>query len=140
MTMQLNFSQQDILGTFLAFFLFVFIFLFPGYVLGWLLNLFNFRKRLPWVRYLLGIVLSNAFSPIIFFLTYRFLGTFITFSLIIMFAVVWIAIEALQPRNRLVLKLSDKNKYIQRIACLIGATWVISSIFLLVDLQFGQRL
>ena len=41
----MNFTLQDILGATLAFCLFPLVIVFPGYIAGWALELFDFRHR-----------------------------------------------------------------------------------------------
>ena len=65
----MNFTLQDILGATLAFCLFPLVIVFPGYVVGWALDLFDFRRRQPIVRLGIGIALSFAVSPIVLHLT-----------------------------------------------------------------------
>ena len=139
--MPLNFTLQDLIGSFLAFFLFSLVFIFPGYVLGWGLNLFDFRNRLPAVRYLLGIILSNVLSPILLFLAYFFWGKVIAIWLVFGLAIVWGIIEFLSHwRRKPATTLPPKTKRYQKIAVVIAGVWVVFSIFLLLDIQFGQRL
>ena len=136
-----NYTLQDILGAFLAFFLFFFVLVTPGYVLGWVLNLFDFRRRLPGVRYLLGIVLSNTLSPILFFWVSHFLGTVSSIAVIGMLAVAWGYIELLHLlQKKTSTTLSPEKIRYQKIALWTAVGWVVFSIFLLVDIQFGQKL
>lgn len=65
----MNFTLQDILGAALAFYLFPLVIVFPGYVFGWLFDLFDFRLRRPFVRLAIGLALSFAISPIVLYLT-----------------------------------------------------------------------
>ena len=65
----MNFTLQDILGAALAFCLFPLVTVFPGYVFGWLFDLFDFRLRRPFVRLAIGLALSFAVSPIVLYLT-----------------------------------------------------------------------
>jgi ABC-type sulfate transport system permease subunit len=65
----LNFTLQDTLGATLAFCLFPLVIVFPGYVTGWALDLFDFRLRQPIVRLGIGLILSFAVSPIVIDLT-----------------------------------------------------------------------
>lgn len=137
----INFTMQDVLGTFVGFILYSFIMIAPGYVLGWVLNVFSFRERLPPVQYLIGIVLSNVFSPILFFLTYFYFGS--TVSIIVMFVIVisWVCIVFLHyVRKESPSFLSTDVARYQNIALSVGIGWVVISIFLLIDIQIGQRL
>lgn|GEM_PF-2837490 len=78
-----NFMLEDAIGVFIGFILFFLIMICPGYVIGWILNLFDFRERRPFVRYLIANLLSVAISPILFYLTYRIVSR--TFTFVAMF-------------------------------------------------------
>src|SRR6185503_21048266 len=77
----MNFTLQDIIGATQAFCLFPLVIVFPGYVSGWALDLFNFRQRQPIVRLGIGLVLSFVVSPIILDLTSSLIS--LKFSLLI---------------------------------------------------------
>ena len=80
-----QYTLQDLGGIVLATIVFPIIFLCPGYVIGWLLLVFDFRNRLPITRHLMGIVLSNAISPILLFLLYRFTSAEIALGVLFLF-------------------------------------------------------
>src|SRR5512145_177062 len=69
--MLVNYSVQDIFGSLLAFIFFPLIFVLPGYVCAWTLNLFDFRQRLFPARLTISVVISMAVSPVLLFLVYR---------------------------------------------------------------------
>jgi hypothetical protein len=139
--MPLNYTTQDVFGSFLAIILFSLVFVFPGYVIGWWLNLFEFRKQLRGIQIMMGITLSNAFSPIILFLIYRFTSSGFAIGLLLLFAGIGIGLYFWQSQNKseyAAMPLQSK-KYQQLFFAMI-ALWVIFSIFLLVDVQIGKRL
>ena len=58
----LNFTSQVIIGTIAGFSI------FPGYVAGWILDLFQFRARFPPAHLTISLLLSIAISPIFYYL------------------------------------------------------------------------
>ncbi len=69
-----NYMLQDTTRYLLGFVCMSSILVVPGYLLGWLSNLFDFRQRRLVTRFLLGILLSTAVLPATFFLIGRFLS------------------------------------------------------------------
>jgi len=137
--MPINFTEQDVVGSLLAVILFAAIFLAPGYLIGWWLDIFKFRERLPFVKFIFGIVLSNAFSPVIFFLAYRFGSAKFAITLCLITTAAWIITMISQKREK-AFPLSEDTKRYQSIALILLAGWIVFSISLLVDIQIGQKL
>ena len=136
-----SFTAQDVFGSFLAVILFSLVFVFPGYVIGWWLNLFEFRKQLRGIQIITGITLSNAFSPIIFFLVYRFTSSNFAIGLLLLFAGIWVRLYFWQGQNKdEQAAISLQSKKYQRLFFAMIALWVIFSIFLLVDIQIGKSI
>ena len=139
----INFTVQDFLGATLAFLLFPFVMLMPGYVIGWALNLFDFRSRIQLIRYLIGIVLSNAFMPIFTFLIYRFSSSYFVLAALFIFAAIFAVLDILpliyQGPALLLSKLKRISPY-GRLALTLVGTWVVLSMGLLLDLQLGNKL
>ncbi len=141
--MTLNFTFQDILGSLLAILIFPVVLLIPGYVLGWALNLFDFRERTRLVRYVIGITLSNAVVPIYVYLLYRFIsGRFVIFTLVL-YALIFIMLDILpllrkEKPNSLIVH-AETKRY-QTILLGWAVIWIVFSVLLLVDLQFSNRL
>ncbi len=138
-----NFTVQDLLGSLLAFLLFPFIMLIPGYVIGWALDLFDFRSRIRLIKYLIGLVLSNAFVPILAFLIYRFTSSYFVLASLFICAGIFVFIDIF-PRIRkgsigLFSRFNRISNY-ERMALMLGAAWVIFSMGLLLDLQIGNKL
>ncbi len=129
-----NFTLQDIFGIFLAFLLFSFVFVFPGYVAGWALNFFNFKKRTAIAQVVMAMAISVSIVPASLFLIYRFTSsTFVVGSLIFLAVVgMYIFIKYYVPAP------SD-NKYKKHVVTFV-LLWVSLSILTLVDIQIGHRL
>ena len=141
--MILNFTIQDLLGSGLAVLIFPIVLLIPGYLLGWWLNLFEFRARTRPARYAIGMALSNACVPIYVYLLYRFVsGRFVLLTLLV-YGVIFFLIDIwpLIGRDRSSrLATSAETWSYQRIFLVWAAVWAVFSILLLVDWQFSSRL
>ena len=129
-----NFTLQDILGILLAFSLFPFVFVFPGYVAGWGLNLFDFRKRTLTGQVVMSMSISASIVPAALFLLYRFTSSTTVISLLLFLALVsaYICLKFYR-------KISWGNEYIKHVSVFVFL-WLILSICTLIDLQIGQRL
>jgi hypothetical protein len=139
----INFTMQDFLGSLLALLLFPFVMLIPGYVIGWALNLFDFRSRTQLIRYLIGIVLSNAVMPIFTFLIYRFTSGSAVLASLFLFTILFAVVGVLPLIQQGSLFPSSRLKHLstyQRLALAMAGTWVVLSMGLLLDLQFGNKL
>jgi len=130
-----NFMLQDIASTLLGFFLFPLVIIVPGYVVGWFLDLLEFRRRFLHSRLALSVLFSFAVSPILFYLSsslISFLGTSILLAFLV---VVFIAIVF----NDKPVILPVQNKGIRWV--FIGAVvWTVFALFFLVDIQIGREL
>jgi hypothetical protein len=135
--MPLNYTIQDTLALILAILLFTSVSVFPGYVIGWATNLFSFRSRTSPVQYVMAIALSNALIPVLLFLLFRNFSNLHGIGLIILFFILWVAIQINAfAKNRPRLELTRELK----IALVVGGAWVVFCILLLVDIQIGERL
>lgn len=136
-----NYMLQDIRGTLLAFALYTLIMMVPGYVIGWFTNIFNFRKRIAIVQYLIGIVLSNIISPILMFLCARFVSISFAIAISLALLVIWMGILWIQIKSRQLSAMGwqSLDKY-HKAALITGIAWVSFSILRLVDIQIGQHL
>jgi hypothetical protein len=136
-----SYTIQDVFGSLLAVILFSLVFVFPGYVIGWWLNLFEFRRRLPSVQIVMGITFSNAFSPIILFLVYRFASSNFAIGLLFIFAAIWgILYFRRDPNKDARSAISFQIKKYQLLLFAMIVLWVIFSIFTLIDVQIGKSL
>jgi len=99
--------------------------LVPGYVIAWLLDLFDFRRRTPRFRIALSIPLSISLCPILVY-------WFGYWPVIATWAVgVALAIRGLRKPSR---------PRVSPLLCAMAAGWIVLAILSLVDLQFGNRL
>ena len=117
------------------------IFIFPGHLTGWLLDIFNFRKRTPIVQIIMGMTFSLMITPAVLFLIYRFSSSkVIVVSLwviaIISGYILFGGYKRLKPNGYR----EDKEVRTQKIAILLAIFWVIFSIFTFVNLQIDHRL
>src|ERR1043165_762051 len=134
-----NYMAQDLLGVLLGSLLFPLILVTPGYVIGYLLNLFYFRKRQPLLRFGIALLLSLAISPILFFLTYRFVSNTFTLIVVFGFAITFALILMREADLRMVFKSIAGNRFAQAILW-IALGWSLFAALLLIDVQWGSRL
>lgn len=133
---QINFTIQDIISSLFAFLLFPLIFVIPGYVIGWFLDLFDFRNRLAATRFVIALVLSISLSPIITFLTWNLFSVKTTFVVLALFVALFILILIKSKRFKLIPEISR----LVYIAMAAAAGWSIMSILSLIDIQLDDRL
>ena len=131
-----NFTLHDIFGAVLASAFFALVYIAPGYVTGWLLDLFDFRQRTSAARFVIAIVLSVAISPILLFLIYHFTSAQIT---ILFLLVIGIAFSIILLKSKYA-SLPDDATSFYRTALLVAIGWVIFAILFIVDIQWGDRL
>ena len=131
-----NFTAHDIASLLLAILLFPIVAVVPGYVIGWTLDIFSFKKRTVIAQYVFAIALSNALIPVILYLTYRFVSNQFGIGIIILFSLLWVVIQTkLLREHQLNLDVSHN-----KVAFAILGTWITFCTLLLVDIQIGQRL
>ena len=135
--MSLNYTVQDIFSLVLAILLFSAVLVFPGYVIGWAVNLFSFRQRTFFPQYAIAMALSNALIPVLLFLPYRLFSNQHGIAIIFIFFLLWVAILIRSAKTT-----RQRPKFTREIkmAIALGGVWCVFCIFLLVDIQIGQRL
>ena len=137
-----NYTLHDIVGSLLATAIFPIVFLTPGYVSGWLLNVFDFRNRQLTTQHIIGIVLSNAISPISLFLLCRFTSANIALVCLFLTAIGYLFLLAknvIRQKEHSEATSSLAIRY-QKIAVWIVLLVTIFLIALLVDIQVQGRL
>jgi hypothetical protein len=138
----MNFTVQDLLSTAMAAAVFPLFIVLPGYLLGWLLNLLDFRRQTPLIRLLLSLPLSVSLTPVIVDL----LGRKLSFgSVWIFYGLVWLTLIAmLAAGNRLPASLRLKPggfpAHTRKPVFLIATGWILTAGLSLADLQIGQKL
>jgi hypothetical protein len=135
----MNFTLQDILRAGLGFVLFSLVLVFPGYVLSWALDLFDFRRRTGVVRYGIAVVVSNAVSPIVLFLIYRLSSSGVAVGVLIACVLGWGVIQVVS-RERKACSPEGGRSRLRRVGWIVAGVWVVFSVVWLVDLQVGDRL
>ena len=127
----MNFTLQDILSAALAFCLFPLVIVFPGYVFGWLFDLFDFRLRRLFVRLAIGLALSFAVSPIVLYLTSSLIS--FNFALLTLggFA---LAFTVIAFRQKYALT-ADAKLFLW-----VGAAWSAFAILSLINIQWTDQL
>src|SRR5678809_125143 len=91
--MPINYTLQDTFSLLLAILLFTTVAVFPGFVLGWALNIFSFRHRTILTQYVIAIALSNALVPVILFLAFRFVSNSFGLGIILLFFFLWALLQ-----------------------------------------------
>jgi hypothetical protein len=138
MTLLPNYFLLDFLGSVLAFLLFPLVFVFPGYICAYILDLFDFRKRLLVGRITISVVISLACSPILLFLTYRLASVSWAISLLGILAAIS-AVLIWSERKKIFAATNGTSKF-QKLAVWILIGWSLFAIVSLVDIQIGDRL
>jgi TctA family transporter len=112
----------------------------PGYVAGWALDLFEFRRRRQILRLILAVPLSISICPMLSYLLARFLEPVLWAFYIVVFAacVLLLAKEARRAKLRPVSKCIF-SKYIW-VALSLMALWGVAALGSMVDLQIGDKL
>ena len=131
-----NFLISDLIGTSWAFCLFALFIFVPGYVFGWLLDVFGFRRRALLARFAISTPLSIAVFPILTYLLWRW-------SLVAawtMYAGCWIAFLLLLVRDHHLWLSKPRISKTVGILLAIVAGWIVVGMLCLVDLQIGDRL
>jgi hypothetical protein len=110
------------------------LFLFvPGFVLGWLANLFDFRRRSAAFRIALSVPLSISVCPIVVYLAGRYASML---SVWLVFATLWACFLAIAvPRLRGMVSLTRAD----RPFALAALIWTVLAIGSLIDLQSGHK-
>ena len=131
----MNYTFQDIFGAALAFCLFPTVIIFPGYVTGWALDLFDFSRRRPIVRIGIGLVLSFAISPIVLHLTSSLLSFNAALFTLMGFSA---AFFVLILKEKFIMVREEKY-YITSFVW-IGFGWTAFVILSLINIQWGDNL
>ena len=130
-----NYTIVDALGALKACIALTPVMLAPGYVIGWILNLFEFRQRRAILRFVLSVPLTIAICPMFSYLLARFATP-----------ALWVFYISTSVGGLLLLAIEVWRFNLQRISkstwvalgCVV--LWVILSIGSLVDLQIRDNL
>src|SRR5208283_4228911 len=132
-----NFTLIDIFGTLKACLALLPFMVVPGYVLGWALDLFEFRQRRTVLKLILSIPLSIALCPMLSYL----LGRFLQFGLWAFYIGVFATGTLLLARGfqRAKPKRLTLSKHAW-IALGLVSLWAVVAIGSTIDVQIGDRL
>jgi hypothetical protein len=137
-----HFTVADILRVWLAILVFPLFLIAPGYVLGWSLDLVEFRRQTIFLRYLLSLCFSVALTPIAVYLLEHI---FSIPSVWIFYWILWISFAILAIRGKTSGLAGGPlsgvlPSRIWKPIAIISSIWIALVIFCLVDLQVGHRL
>ena len=136
----ISFTIKDLVGAITALFLFPFVLLFPGYVIGWWADLFNFRKRQFLVKYVIALPLSLAVQPIVIYLLYYFYSfDLVKIEIFLFFVLYFFIIFSDIKRVALGRAVIQLGRY-QKAAIMLAVIWGGVSLVSLVDIQWGENL
>jgi hypothetical protein len=134
MTAAHAFMGADVLQSLAAVCLFPLFALVPGYVLAWLTDLFEFRRRTTGFQLALSVPLSIAICPILIYLAGHFVSMAAVWTI---FAIVWLCFLVIAVRRfRSVPRLSA----LDRPFALLAVLWAVVALCSLIDLQWGPRI
>jgi len=134
-----NYTVSDILGALEGVVLLSVFLLIPGYVVGWLLNLFTFRERQLTERILLSVPLSICFSSITAVLVTRFTSLSVAVLFFVALGVVFLGCIVYELRThpeRLKIHFDRET----RILAIAMAVWTVVALIVLLDLQIGHKI
>ncbi len=138
--MDSNFFLQDTVGISLAFLLFAFVFVFPGYVIGWSFNLLKQRTQPLMAQLAAGIFISASVVPAFLFLVYRLTSARVGIGVLFAFAIAAAYIYFTQNKASDKTPVSAAEKGFQKYVLGLILLWVLFSVFVSADLQIGKRL
>jgi hypothetical protein len=130
-----NFTVADTLGTIKACVALAPLMFAPGYVIGWVFDLLEFRQRRRILRFILAVPLSIAICPMLSYLLARFLPP----ALSVLCIIVFLACSLLLAKEVQKGNLRPFSRHLRIALGLIGV-WTVVAIASLVDLQLGDRL
>lgn len=137
-----NFLVQDVLRSAMGFGVFPLLLFVPGYVVGWMLDLLQFRTRSLTARCALSLVLSIAVAPIVTFLLARFIAMQAAFGFYFVAAVAFCAILITDALRRRAAPGSAAGARDSLFAwsVVIAVVWSAIAVLLMSDMQIGPRL
>lgn len=135
-----NYSFLDVFGSIVAFLLFPLIFVFPGYVISYFLDLFDFKKRLLPAQFAISVVISLACSPVLFFLTYRLGSIYWAISLLAVLGLACAVLILSELKRKIKLVYGYEAGRLQKLAAWILGGWSLFAIASLIDIQVGKHL
>jgi len=134
-----NFTLLDIFGTLRVLPFFAMVFIAPGYCVGRISNVLDFRRRSPAEQWLWSMGISIVVAPITLNLLSRWLALSITIALCWLFVIVAVG-DLLARLRRSNFPVGFRMRRSTTIACGLAALWAVICLISLPDLQLGHRL
>ena len=135
-----NFTVVDTLGTIKACFALLPFTIAPGYVVGWALDLFEFRKRRPILKLGLSLPLSIGICPMLSYVLGRFVLPLL-WAFYVVTSIACVLLLAKDVRRWKLLPLpKDTASRCVWFALSLVALWVVTALGYTVDLQIGDKL
>ncbi|MFN8412656.1 MAG: hypothetical protein U0Z26_09740 [Anaerolineales bacterium] len=129
----LNFALQDVLSAGIGFLLFPLVIVIPGYLIGWVFNLFEFRTQLFLMRFIISVLLSMAISPVFYYLIISTLSVEVALSMLIGQVLLFLFILFYEKP-----KFSLDSETIYFLWIFLG--WSVFVILSLINIQWGNQL
>jgi hypothetical protein len=130
-----HFSLTDLCSSSWAFLLFGLFALAPGYAVGWLADLVDFRRRTPATRLVLSIPLSIGIAPLLAYLTARFTPMALTWCV---FGLLWAVFARACLGDRRSLRLPRDRQTAVYVS--LAALWLVVGMLSLIDWSWGNQL
>jgi hypothetical protein len=134
-----HFTLRDIAGIFAGMFAFLPFLFGPGYVVGYVLNLFRFRQACWRERFASSVVLSFSITPICGALLARVSSLAVVCAVCLAITVAAFVLILYELRNRPTAPRQSLDRDSKTVLWLLFA-WMLIAIASLVDLQHGTRL
>ena len=131
-------NLSDLIGTFTAFCIFPLFVLVPGFVLGTLTNLMQFKIRGLAHQLLLSLMISLCCMPIVLYWTGRFWGMYAVWGLLVLIwcvGVYHVSIRLIHDRQAMFASLRRNWKF----GCVIGCA-VFITVALIIDWETQHEL
>ncbi|HYM06644.1 MAG TPA: hypothetical protein VEU11_08805 [Terriglobales bacterium] len=131
-----GFTVSDMIATGVAFFLFALFLLIPGYVCGWLGDIFGFSRRSLLARFAISVPISIGLCPVLTYLLWHWsIG-----AVWVMYGAFWAGFAALLIHDWRIWLSRPRISKRKATFVAIVAGWVILGLLCLIDLQIGHRL
>ncbi len=129
---------NDVLGTLEAFFLFPLIIVVPGFVLGWLVNLFKFRSLGIYYQLAIGLLVSVSCVPICVYLFAKFGGFALVWGVL---GVLWLIFLFLLVSGKIAVLKGLRQGFPQHKKLIFSLlVCLLVTVFYVVDLEFNGQL
>lgn len=133
-----NFMLSDCVAIFISFCLFSLVGFFPGYALGWLLDVLRFRSRTLPFRLAISVPLSISIGPIMSYFVGRWVSMTAVWAIYAVLCVCALLLAVRELRSRCHAIERPSKQQLQVLALI--AAWIVIAVLSLADMQIGRRL